>query len=62
MAVDRANSGTIGSLAYRRQPSSSGGIPMPTVQANGIDIYSVRPRTQSLEEMFIDVTGGETVD
>jgi ABC-2 type transport system ATP-binding protein len=30
--------------------------------ASGIDIYSVRPRTQSLEEMFIDVTGGETVD
>jgi ABC-2 type transport system ATP-binding protein len=30
--------------------------------SSGIDIYSVRPRTQSLEEMFIDVTGGETVD
>jgi ABC-2 type transport system ATP-binding protein len=30
--------------------------------ASDIDIYSVRPRTQSLEEMFIDVTGGETVD
>jgi ABC-2 type transport system ATP-binding protein len=28
---------------------------------SGVDIYSVRPRTQSLEEMFIDVTGGETV-
>jgi ABC-2 type transport system ATP-binding protein len=28
---------------------------------DGVDIYSVRPRTQSLEEMFIDVTGGETV-
>src|SRR5436853_1274572 len=29
--------------------------------ASGIDIYSARPRTQTLEEMFIDVTGGETV-
>jgi ABC-2 type transport system ATP-binding protein len=28
---------------------------------NGIAIHSARPRTQSLEEMFIDVTGGETV-
>jgi len=28
---------------------------------NGIAIYSARPRVQSLEEMFIDVTGGETV-
>jgi len=29
---------------------------------NGVEIYSARPRTQTLEEMFIDVTGGETVD
>jgi ABC-2 type transport system ATP-binding protein len=29
--------------------------------AAGIQIYVARPRTQSLEEMFIDVTGGETV-
>jgi len=28
---------------------------------SGIDVYSARPRTQTLEEMFIDVTGGETV-
>ena len=28
---------------------------------NGIEVYSARPRTQTLEEMFIDVTGGETV-
>lgn len=28
----------------------------------GIPIFAVRPRVQSLEEMFIDVTGGETVD
>ena len=28
---------------------------------SGVDVYSARPRTQSLEEMFIDVTGGETV-
>jgi len=28
---------------------------------NGIAIYSARPRAQSLEEMFIEVTGGETV-
>ena len=28
---------------------------------NGIDVFSARPRTQTLEEMFIDVTGGETV-
>jgi ABC-2 type transport system ATP-binding protein len=29
---------------------------------NGIAIYAVRPHMQTLEEMFIDVTGGETVD
>ena len=28
----------------------------------GIDVFSARPRVQTLEEMFIDVTGGETVD
>ena len=28
---------------------------------NGVEVYSARPRTQTLEEMFIDVTGGETV-
>jgi ABC-2 type transport system ATP-binding protein len=28
----------------------------------GVPVFSVRPRTQSLEEMFIDITGGETVD
>jgi ABC-2 type transport system ATP-binding protein len=29
---------------------------------NGIEIFHVRPRVQTLEEMFLDVTGGETVD
>jgi ABC-2 type transport system ATP-binding protein len=29
---------------------------------NGVDVFSARPRVQTLEEMFIDVTGGETVD
>ena len=29
---------------------------------NGVDVLSARPRVQTLEEMFIDVTGGETVD
>ncbi|HYH09512.1 MAG TPA: ABC transporter ATP-binding protein [Thermoanaerobaculia bacterium] len=29
---------------------------------NGIDVYHARQRVQSLEEMFLDVTGGETVD
>jgi ABC-2 type transport system ATP-binding protein len=28
----------------------------------GIDVYRVRERVQTLEEMFIEVTGGETVD
>jgi ABC-2 type transport system ATP-binding protein len=39
------------------------GVP-PLIAAltqNGIAIYSARPLTQTLEEMFIDVTGGETV-
>jgi ABC-2 type transport system ATP-binding protein len=29
---------------------------------NGIDVFHARPRVQTLEEMFLDVTGGETVD
>jgi len=29
---------------------------------NGVAVYSARPRLQTLEEMFIDVTGGESVD
>jgi ABC-2 type transport system ATP-binding protein len=29
---------------------------------NGVDVFSARPRVHTLEEMFIDVTGGETVD
>jgi ABC-2 type transport system ATP-binding protein len=29
---------------------------------NGVAVYSARPRIQTLEEMFIDVTGGESVD
>jgi ABC-2 type transport system ATP-binding protein len=29
---------------------------------NGIGVFAVRPHMQTLEEMFIDVTGGETVD
>lgn len=29
---------------------------------SGVDVLSARPRVQTLEEMFIDVTGGETVD
>ncbi|HXG59439.1 MAG TPA: ABC transporter ATP-binding protein [Thermoanaerobaculia bacterium] len=28
----------------------------------GVSVYSARPRVQTLEEMFIDATGGETVD
>lgn len=28
---------------------------------NGVEVFHVRERTQSLEELFIDVTGGETV-
>jgi ABC-2 type transport system ATP-binding protein len=28
----------------------------------GIDVYHARERVQTLEEMFLDVTGGETVD
>jgi ABC-2 type transport system ATP-binding protein len=28
----------------------------------GIEVFYVRPRMQTLEEMFIEVTGGETVD
>lgn len=30
--------------------------------AAGIDVYHVRPRVQTLEEMFLEATGGETVD
>ena len=33
-----------------------------TLVENGVDVLSARPRVQTLEEMFIDVTGGETVD
>ena len=33
-----------------------------TLIENGVDVLSARPRVQTLEEMFIDVTGGETVD
>ena len=29
---------------------------------NGIDVFHARPRVQSLEEMFLETTGGETVD
>ncbi|HEX8617238.1 MAG TPA: ABC transporter ATP-binding protein, partial [Thermoanaerobaculia bacterium] len=29
---------------------------------NGIDIFHARPRVQTLEEMFLEATGGETVD
>ncbi|HET7433312.1 MAG TPA: ABC transporter ATP-binding protein [Thermoanaerobaculia bacterium] len=29
---------------------------------SGIDVFHARPRMQTLEEMFLDVTGGETVD
>jgi ABC-2 type transport system ATP-binding protein len=29
---------------------------------NGIDVFHARQRVQTLEEMFLDVTGGETVD
>jgi ABC-2 type transport system ATP-binding protein len=29
---------------------------------NGVDVFHARPRVQTLEEMFLDVTGGETVD
>jgi ABC-2 type transport system ATP-binding protein len=29
---------------------------------HGVPVFSLRPRTQTLEEMFIDITGGETVD
>ncbi|HYO75196.1 MAG TPA: ATP-binding cassette domain-containing protein, partial [Thermoanaerobaculia bacterium] len=29
---------------------------------NGIDVFHARPRVQTLEEMFLDVTGGESVD
>ena len=29
---------------------------------NGIAVFHARPRVQTLEEMFLDVTGGETVD
>ncbi len=29
---------------------------------SGVDVFHVRPRVQTLEEMFLDVTGGETVD
>lgn len=29
---------------------------------HGVDVMSARPRVHTLEEMFIDVTGGETVD
>jgi ABC-2 type transport system ATP-binding protein len=28
---------------------------------NGVTLYSARPRVQTLEEMFLDATGGETV-
>jgi ABC-2 type transport system ATP-binding protein len=31
------------------------------VQA-GVNVFHARPRVQTLEEMFLDVTGGETVD
>jgi len=33
-----------------------------TLIDNGVDVFSARPRVQTLEEMFIDVTGGESVD
>jgi ABC-2 type transport system ATP-binding protein len=29
---------------------------------NGIDVFYARPRVQSLEELFLETTGGETVD
>ena len=29
---------------------------------NGVDVFHARPRVQSLEEMFLETTGGETVD
>ena len=29
---------------------------------NGIEVFHARPRVQTLEEMFIEVTGGESVD
>jgi ABC-2 type transport system ATP-binding protein len=29
---------------------------------HGIDVFHARPRVQTLEEMFLDVTGGESVD
>ena len=29
---------------------------------HGIDVFHARPRVQTLEDMFLDVTGGETVD
>ena len=29
---------------------------------NGVPVFSLRPRVQTLEQMFIDITGGETVD
>jgi ABC-2 type transport system ATP-binding protein len=29
---------------------------------NGVDVFHARPRVQSLEEMFLEATGGETVD
>jgi ABC-2 type transport system ATP-binding protein len=29
---------------------------------DGINVFHARPRVQTLEEMFLDVTGGETVD
>jgi ABC-2 type transport system ATP-binding protein len=29
---------------------------------NGIEVFHARPRMQTLEEMFIEVTGGESVD
>jgi len=28
----------------------------------GVDVYHARPRVQTLEEMFLETTGGETVD
>ena len=33
-----------------------------TLIESGVDVLSARPRVQTLEEMFIDITGGETVD
>ena len=28
---------------------------------NGVPVFSARPRVQTLEEMFLDATGGESV-